>query len=268
MNIETPLSPVLYIPHGGGPLPLLGDESHRHLTDFLQTLAPTLGQPAAIIVISAHWEAGKATITGHPNPGLIYDYSGFPPAAYSIQYPAPGSVELANKALRLMQQHGIDAQLDKQRGFDHGLFVPLKLMYPAAKIPCLQISLLNSLNPAAHIKIGQALSALRQENVLFIGSGFSFHNMRAFFSQNPEADNLKNAAFEDSLIDTCTNATMTEEERKNRLIAWTEMPHARFCHPREEHLLPLHVCYGVANSAARLVFSDTVLSKRTCAFLW
>ena len=266
--MNTPLSPVLFIPHGGGPLPLLGDNSHRPLIDFLQAITKTLSQPDAIILVSAHWEAAKATITSHPTPSLIYDYYGFPPESYQIRYPAPGDPELADKVSGLLQQHGIDSQLDSQRGFDHGLFVPLKLMYPAANIPCLQLSLLNSLDPAAHIKIGQALSSLRQKNILFIGSGFSFHNLRAFFSQTPEADNLKNAAFEDNLIDTCTNVSISEDERQKRLIAWAEAPYARFCHPREEHLLPLHVCYGLAGYAARLVFNDTVLGKRTSAFMW
>jgi aromatic ring-opening dioxygenase catalytic subunit (LigB family) len=157
--------------------------------------------------------------------------------------------------------------LDNQRGFDHGLFVPLKIMYPDAKIPCIQLSLLNNLDAAEHIRIGNALSALKNENVLIIGSGFSFHNMQAFFSEHPSGE-LNNQVFTNWLIETCTLESLSEQERESRLTHWSKANFARFSHPREEHLLPLHVCYGIAKTAAKLVFYEKVAGKSACAFVW
>lgn len=265
---DKPLGRILFIPHGGGPLPLLGDEGHRHLVKFLQEIPSALGQPSAILVISAHWEENVATITRGANPSLIYDYYGFPEASYQIQYPAPGSPGLADKIFQLLAHGGIEARLDSERGFDHGLFVPLKIMFPEAKIPCVQLSLVRGLEPLAHINIGKALSALRQENVLVVGSGFSFHNLGAFFGRNSESPDSRNAEFEAWLIDSCTNPALSAGERETRLIHWRDAPYADYCHPREEHLLPLHVCLGLSDAPARLVFKGEVLGKNASAFLW
>lgn len=267
-DVKNQLSPVLFIPHGGGPLPLLGDKGHQYMVDFLNKVAPTLGQPEAILVVSAHWEEEKVTITSGKTPSLIYDYYGFPDEAYDIEYPVPGDPLLADKIYNLLQGSGIEARLDEQRGFDHGLFVPLKIMFPDATIPCVQISLLSSLDPGEHINIGKALADLRKEKMLVIGSGFSFHNLKAFFSHPSGELEAKNAAFEQWLIDSCTNESFSAEDREARLINWREAPFASYCHPREEHLLPLHVCYGMCNSVAKLAFDGRVLGKKTSAFLW
>jgi len=259
---------VLFIPHGGGPLPLLGNSQHAELVSFLENLGASLVKPAAIVVISAHWEADGVTLTAGASPSLIYDYSGFPEAAYRIHYPAPGAPVLASHIRQLLEDGGITAQLDDQRGFDHGLFVPLKLMYPDAGIPCVQLSLVRDLEPELHIRIGECLSALRRQNILVLGSGFSFHNMRAFSLRGNAAPDPMNAGFEDWLEETCTRPDLTEEQRRGRLIDWAAAPHARYCHPREEHLLPLHVCYGAAGSAAARALRLRVLGKQTSAFLW
>lgn len=265
---NTPLAPVLYIPHGGGPMPLLGEPSHRHLVDFLQRVPASLATPEAIVVISAHWEEPQPTITGGERPELIYDYSGFPPESYRFQYPAPGAPELANRLCALLAAAGLAPQMDTRRGFDHGLFVPLLLMYPQAGIPCIQLSLLGSLDAAAHIALGKALAPLRRERVLIVGSGFSFHNMRAFFTSPHGTPDQGNESFQQWLIATCTESSLSPGEREQRLVAWETAPHARYCHPREEHLLPLHVCYGMAQTQAQLVFDELVLGKRACALLW
>lgn len=281
-RITTPLEPigimisqanispssVLYLSHGGGPLPLLGDEGHRHLIDFFREITPTLARPTAILVISAHWEERKPTITSGAFPALIYDYYGFPKESYEIEYPAPGSPKLANKIFNLLKSAGIEAELDDRHGFDHGLFVPLKMMYPDADIPCVQLSLVNSLQPEAHIRIGKALAALRADKVLIIGSGFSFHNLKAFFAASTDESRSKNQAFEQWLIETCSSNRLTEEEREQRLNHWDAAPAARYCHPREEHLLPLHVCYGAAGTAAKAVFEFEILGKMASAYLW
>lgn len=155
---SSKLSPVLYIPHGGGPLPLLGDLGHQNLIQFLKSIPDSLGSPSAILVISAHWEQQEVTVTSGSLPSLIYDYSGFPAESYEIKYPVNGEPALAENITSLLKLNGITAHLDDQRGFDHGLYVPLKIMYPKANIPCVQISLVNNLDAETHIKIGQALS--------------------------------------------------------------------------------------------------------------
>jgi aromatic ring-opening dioxygenase catalytic subunit (LigB family) len=258
---------AVYFSHGGGPLPILGDPGHQAMVDFMTQLPTQLIRPEAILVISAHWEEGAATLMGAGQPPMFYDYYGFPAEAYEITYPAPGSPALAQRVAGLLKEHAIPARIDPQRGFDHGLFIPLKLMYPAADIPALQLSLVRGLNPAAHIALGQALQALRQENILVIGSGFSFHNLRAFSWEAPGAPDPANDAFQDWLVETCT-AGMAQAEREQRLIAWEKAPAARYCHPREEHLLPLHVCAALAGGPARLVFDNQIIGKRSVAFLW
>lgn len=259
---------VLYLSHGGGPLPLLGDPLHQEMVDNLQVIAAQIPKPTAIVLISAHWEAPQPTITRGANPGLVYDYFGFPEAAYQITYPAPGAPTLADKIHNLLQKNNIEATLTEKRGFDHGLFVPLKIMYPAADIPCVQVSLVKGLDATTHIELGKALSQLTDDTILVIGSGFSFHNMQAFsMPATPEARAM-NEAFEQWLIDTCSNLDLDEEARTNRLINWEKAPAARHCHPREEHLLPLHVCYGVAQSACRKFFELTILGKKASVYLW
>ena len=182
---------ALFLSHGGGPLPLLGDPAHTEMVYCLQEIAETIVRPSAIIVVSAHWEAENATVTSGDSPGLIYDYSGFPPESYEIKYPCPGHPSLAISIMKQLGKAGINAHADDARGFDHGLFVPLKIMYPDADIPCVQLSLIKGLDPLAHINLGRALQDLADSSTLLIGSGFSFHNMNAFFA--PETADSKAA---------------------------------------------------------------------------
>ncbi len=258
---------IVYFSHGGGPLPILGDPGHQAMVDFMKRLPERLRKPELILVISAHWEEGNATLLGAQNPTLFYDYYGFPAEAYDITYPAPGSPEEATRIAGLLEHQHIPARIDLQRGFDHGLFIPLKLMYPQAKIPCLQLSLLRGLDPSAHIALGKALGDLRTENILVIGSGFSFHNLRAFQWEGSASSDPANDAFQDWLIETCTGPR-PQSSREERLVAWEQAPSARYCHPREEHLLPLLVCLGMAGKGAELIFDDLILGKRSVAFLW
>lgn len=258
---------IVYFSHGGGPLPILGDESHKAMVDFMTRLPQQLRRPEAILVISAHWEESEATLMGAPNPAMFYDYYGFPDKAYAITYPAPGSPALASKIAGLLNQNNVPARVDTQRGFDHGLFIPLKLMYPQADIPALQLSLLRGLSPAAHLALGQALRGLLAENILVVGSGFSFHNLRAFFGTAAGGPDTANDAFQDWLIESCAGP-ISQAEREQRLLAWDKAPSARYCHPREEHLLPLHVCMNMAQKPARVIFDDQILGKRSIAFAW
>ena len=247
---------------------MLGDPGHREMVEHLGDIASKIQKPSAIVVISAHWEESEATITGHANPPIIYDYYGFPPESYSIEYPAPGDPKLAARLVDSLLEKGVAARLDRDRGFDHGLYIPLLLMYPEADIPCVQISLLSSLEPERHIQIGTALSSLAQEKVLVLGSGFSFHNLRVLMGRNSIEPDPENDAFESWLVDTCTSSEIDEATRTGRLTGWERAPGARYCHPREEHLLPLHVCYGVTKSACTGHAELEIMGMRCSTYFW
>ena len=208
------------------------------------------------------------TVTTHPTPELIYDYYGFPPESYAINYPCAGEPELAGKVAQVIRAAGIDVAEDPKRGLDHGVFVPLKIMYPDADIPCVQLSLINSLDAAVHIRIGEALANLDYDDLLILGSGFSFHNMRAFFAVDTLQSRTMNQGFEDWLKEVLSSSSISETDRQEKLENWEQAPGARFCHPREEHLLPLHVCYGAAGRAADLTDSVVVLNKQAGTFGW
>ena len=258
---------IVYFSHGGGPLPILGDPGHQKMIEFMTALPAQLRKPDAILVISAHWEEKEATLLGASNPPLFYDYYGFPPAAYEIDYPVAGNPALAEKIAGIFANAEIASRIELERGFDHGVFIPLKLMYPDADIPVVQLSLVRGLDAATHIALGNALRELLTENILIVGSGFSFHNQSAFFNSKPGAPDPANEAFQNWLVETCT-ASISQSEREKRLIAWEAAPAARYCHPREEHLLPLHVCAGMAKAPAKVIFDDKILGKRGVAFLW
>jgi len=198
---------------------------------------------------------------------MFYDYYGFPDEAYQIVYPAPGHPDLVHKIAGMLERNNIPAHIDLKRGFDHGLFIPLKLMYPDAGIPSIQLSLIHGLDPAAHLALGKALRELMHENILVVGSGFSFHNLRAFSWEGNIVPDPANDAFQNWLIEVCSGP-MTESECEKHLLDWEKAPSARYCHPREEHLLPLHVCFGMAGTPARLIFDDYIMGKRGIAFLW
>lgn len=265
------MQPVLFLSHGGGPLPLLGDPGHEgmvqafsQIRDKLQQQAP---QPDALLFVSAHWETASAQITAAANPSIIYDYYGFPEESYSLQYPVAGAPEVARQVKDALQEAGIPALLDVDRGLDHGVFVPGLILFPEAGIPCLQVSVLNSLDSGQHLELGRALAGLRERNVMIIGSGFSFHNLREFFGKgDPQADKL-NFEFEQWLSETVMDNDA--EKQNQRLLDWQQAPGARFCHPREEHLMPLHVCAGAAeNARADQAWRFEVLGKQGSCYWW
>lgn len=265
------LAPVWYLPHGGGPLPLLGDPRHDRLTGFIRQLGQTLdrdhAKPAAILVISAHWETAAPSLTSAAQPGLLFDYSGFAPESYQLSYPVPGAPELAALIAEKLQHAGFAAELNQSRGLDHGVFVPLMLLRPQADIPVLQLSLLQGLDPRTHIALGEAISFLRSQNVLIIGSGMSFHNMQAFFRDGVVSD-TQVEAFNQYFIDSL-QPDFSYAEQTQRLINWQQAPYARLIHPREEHLLPLHVCFGAAKgSPATVLFNDKVINKTVLGLGW
>ncbi len=259
---------ILYISHGGGPLPVLGDAGHAQMVDSLRHIAATMPRPSAILVVSAHWEEAVPTVTMGERPPLYYDYYGFSRESYELEYPAPGQDALADKVCSALGRGGMRSGTDFGRGFDHALFIPLMLMYPEADIPCVELSLIQGLDPAFHIALGEALSEVEHENLLIIGSGFSFHNMRAFFTPDTEETGAWNQAFDSWLVETCSSSSFSDAERRERLVGWEKAPHARYCHPREEHLMPLHVCVGAAGRPSPEVFQLPILDKKACMFRW
>jgi aromatic ring-opening dioxygenase catalytic subunit (LigB family) len=237
--------PVAYVPHGGGPWPFVDMGMPRSeidsLAGYLRTI-PDLAKtpPKALLVISAHWEQPTPTVMTSANPPLLYDYYGFPPASYEITWPAPGDPALAARVQALLGAAGFPTAADAKRGFDHGTFIPFKVAYPGANIPTVQLSLKAGLDPATHLAMGRALAPLRDEGVLILGSGMSFHNMRGFGSG--KAGEMSEP-FDAWLSET---ATLDPAARDLRLARWAEAPGARLAHPREEHLLPLMVIAGAA----------------------
>ncbi|WP_108126676.1 DODA-type extradiol aromatic ring-opening family dioxygenase [Saccharospirillum mangrovi] len=261
-------APVFFLPHGGGPMPLMGDPGHRPIIDLMTQASSLWTQPKAILVISAHWEAELPTVLADTDPGLYFDYYGFPRETYEYRYPAQNPEPWQQAVKQALSDAGLDFATGAQRGYDHGVFVPLKLMYPQADLPVMQLSLVHNLDPQTHLELGRALAPLRDQGVMILGSGFSFHNMRAY-KFNGGAAGPESEAFHGWLVEQLTDSALTAEQREAQLAHWAEAPYARFCHPREEHLLPLHVCLGAAEgAAAEIVFDQALLGQRAIGALW
>lgn len=246
---HRPRQPVIFLPHGGGPWPFVklgfaSDAEDADLRGYLSGLSATVQvgtpmAPRAIVVVSAHWEAAVPTVTTSAAPPLLFDYSGFPPASYALTWPAPGDPALAADVRALLEGAGFATAQDAVRGYDHGTFVPLKVAFPEARIPVVQLSLVAGLDPAVHLAMGRALAPLRDDGVLVVGSGMTFHNLRSFGAQSaPVAETF------DAWLREATTSPPAERDRL--LTGWTRAPAARLAHPREEHLMPLMVCAGAA----------------------
>lgn len=259
--------PVMYVPHGGGPWPFVDmhgfmpERDIEALRAYFVTLPAKLpARPKALLVASAHWEAAVPTVMTSPQPPIYYDYGGFPPEAYTITWPAPGDPALAERVMHLLGEAGIAASPDALRGFDHGTFVPFKLSWPDADIPTIQLSLKAGLDPREHLAIGRALTPLRDEGVLILGSGMSYHNTRDFGTTTAHRASL---VFDAWLKEA---ATADPETRARRLGDWASAPGARHAHPREEHLIPLMVVAGAAGDDAGVItFNGDVMNTRVSA---
>ena len=272
MMITNESMPAFYIPHGGGPCffmdqdfgpPGTWDKMAAHLRGISRHVPQ---KPRAIVMISAHWETRHPTIQSTAQPGMLYDYYGFPEHTYHLQYPAPGAPQLALQIHGVLQEQGFTPSLDDERGFDHGTFIPLMLMYPQADIPVLQVSLQQDLDPDAHYRLGQALAPLRQQGVLLVGSGLSYHNLRDFFSDSPRAV-ADAVAFDQWLVQAVTQPH--GHQRRHSLNHWAAAPGARGAHPREEHLLPLMVIAGSGYEGySEHIYSDTILNKPVSSFIF
>lgn len=238
--------PVYYISHGGGPWPWMPESAEKYaiLTAALKEIPLQLPRkPKAIVMISAHWEAdGGFLIMGSDAPPMLYDYYNFPAHTYEVQYPAPGSPTLAQRIANLLNTAGLPCAIDTQRGFDHGTFVPLAVMLPEAEIPVVQVSLETHFDPALHLALGRALEPLRDEDILIVGSGLSYHNLREIRTIGSEPSAQFDAWLHKVLLQDPIS------QRSESLCQWEQAPAARRAHPREDHLLPLMVALGAAEN--------------------
>jgi aromatic ring-opening dioxygenase catalytic subunit (LigB family) len=250
--------PVFFISHGGGPWPFIEEmRAEFAVTEaWLRALPASLPrQPAAIVSISGHWEAERFTVSSSSRPPMIYDYYNFPPHTYRIQYPAPGSPAIAHRVRELLTRAGIECDEDPERGFDHGTFVPLALIYPDAQVPVVSLSLRSSLDAREHLAMGEALRPLRDENVLVIGSGLSYHNLRAM--RVSASAGTVSERFEEWLTEAVQQPDA--QARAQLLSQWDGAPGARLAHPREDHLIPLMAAAGAAgDDAGQRVLLDRV----------
>jgi aromatic ring-opening dioxygenase catalytic subunit (LigB family) len=236
--------PTYFVSHGGGPWPFMKDQ-YGATYDVLEASLKNMprqvgGKPSAVLVVSGHWEEREPTLSSGSAPSMIYDYSGFPAHTYQVQYKAPGSPELAQRAAGLLQAAGFNAGQDATRGFDHGTFSMLYPVFPEADVPVVQLSLKHGFDPLTHIAMGRALAPLRSEGVLIIGSGLSYHNLRQFGPGGKLASHEFDAWLQFTLL------KLPPAERTAALLNWDGAPYARMAHPREEHLLPMMVALGAA----------------------
>jgi aromatic ring-opening dioxygenase catalytic subunit (LigB family) len=263
--------PTYFIPHGGGPCffikpedlpPGMPKNTWHPLESYLRGISAAIGRkPKAVLVITAHWLTERPTLGNAPSHPLLFDYYGFPDYTYRFDYPAPGSPEVAARAGELLAAAGIAPDFDDQRGIDHGVFVPMMLVFPQADIPIVPLSLQQNLDPAEHLAIGNALAPLRDEDVLVIGSGMSFHNMRAIMTGAYDAES---AIFDDWLVATATAAPAARDES---LRLWDRAPASRMAHPDEEHLIPLMVAAGAAQAdTGRQTYKGMLGGKRLSGF--
>lgn len=262
--------PTLFIPHGGGPCffmdppPGLPRDLWEPMAAHLRGIPQAIGaRPRAILVISGHWECPRLTVQSAARHSLLFDYYGFPEHTYQLAYPVAGDPALAARVRELLAAQGFESDEDRERGLDHGVFVPFKLIYPHADVPIVQLSLRQGLDPVEHLRIGHALKPLRAEGVLIVGSGMSYHNLRHFMTAEPAVVQASDR------FDAWLNqaATAAPAERERALSHWAEAPGARVCHPRSEHLIPMMVAAGAAGEdSGHRIYHQRLLGKLISGF--
>ncbi len=231
------MSPTIFISHGS---PMIALENSP-ASNFLALLGKSLPRPQAILSISAHWATKVPTVSLAANPETIYDFGGFPKALYEMKYPASGAPELSLRILQLLSGAKIESAPESNRGFDHGTWIPLRLMYPEANIPVAQLSVQPKNDAKSHYEIGRALQILRVENILIMASGTAVHNLN---SLRPGSETPSWATkFERWLTDHVTNGEV------RNLLEWEELPESSLAHPTPEHFLPFFVALGAASDS-------------------
>lgn len=259
------MQPTYFIPHGGGPCFFMDwnpPDAWDKMREFLEGILPSLPErPKAILVITAHWETDVTTVSTNPKPGMHYDYYGFPSHTYELQFPAKGDAGVAARAIELLQAAGIETHSDDSYDFDHGVFVPLMVAMPEADIPVVPVSIRADYDPEHHLSVGKALAPLREKNVLIVGSGMSYHNLRALFARSEAPGS---AEFDDWL----TGALAAEPEARDAALKeWEQAPAARIAHPEEDHLVPVFAVAGAAGADRGVqVLKDHVMGARVSAY--
>jgi aromatic ring-opening dioxygenase catalytic subunit (LigB family) len=262
-DLPTLRLPTYFVSHGGGPWPWMKEQygpAYDKLEASLTDIRRQAGiRPKAVLVVSSHWETADFTVSSGSAPGMIYDYGGFPPHTYQIQYPAPGQPQLAERVAALLDGAGQPVSLDGGRGFDHGTFSMLKPVYPDADMPVVQLSIRHGYDPAVHLAAGRALAPLRDEGVLILGSGLSFHNLRQFGPGGALASHAFDAWLQYALLE------LAPADRVAAMLDWSAAPYARHAHPREDHLVPLWVALGAAEQepAACVYHEDSFFGALT-----
>ena len=256
--------PVLFLPHGGGPCFFMDWPGWENMEVYLRNIASTLPQrPTAIVVMSGHWETSVPTVITAENHTLLYDYYGFPKHTYALRYPAQGSRSLAARVRGLLAEAGIQSAEDDRRGLDHGVFIPFLLAFPNGDIPIVELSMGKDLDAAHELRVGQALELLRDENVLIVATGMTYHNLNIFGKDGGKTDPVSKA-FDDWLAGA---VEASPQDRNRALVGWERAPGARICHPRDEHLPPLSFASGGPGSAQRARnHLATVLGKPLSGF--
>jgi aromatic ring-opening dioxygenase catalytic subunit (LigB family) len=258
--------PTLFIPHGGGPCFFMDPPANDpHMWDglaaYLRGIEGSLSiRPKAVLVISGHWEMPQPTVNIAERPKLLFDYYGFPEHTYRLKYPVAGAPDLEPRVRSLLSDAGLPLGVESKRGLDHGVFVPFMLIFPRADVPIMQLSLLHSLDPAAHLAMGRALAPLRERGILIVGSGMSYHNLAAMFSG-------RGADVAASFDAWLQEAVKDPKTRDAKLTAWRSAPGGRESHPREEHLIPLMVAAGAADGDPGVhSFGESIAGKAISGF--
>lgn len=250
--------PVFFLSHGGGPWPWLDGPFRENFVLLEASLKALLAQlpepPRAVLAVSGHWEEPEFTVSSAAEPGMVYDYFGFPEHTYSIRYAAPGDPTLAARVRELAGAAGIAVGDDPARGFDHGTFSMMQPIRPEADLPVVSLSMKLGYDPAAHLALGRALAPLRDEGVVIMGSGLTYHNLRVFDARAAEPSRQFDGWLRRTLLD------LEPEERAAQLLRWEAAPAARAVHPREDHLIPLMVALGAAGAdPATCIYSQNDL---------
>ena len=235
--------PVLFIGHGS-PMTI---EQPRRLAEW-QAWGAALPRPRAVLMISAHWETRPLMLGATDTQPLIYDFYGFPESYYQLSYPAPGAPELARRVAGLLGEAGVAYGERPERGWDHGVWIPMLGLYPEADVPLLQISL-PSQEPAALMQLGATLAPLREEGVLIITSGLLTHNLRQWTPDGVVAPWAR--AFDEWLAERLLARDWSA------LCDWSSAPGARESVPTADHLVPLFVAMGASQPGEALSFPVT-----------
>ena len=238
--------PTYFLSHGGGPWPWLPEQAATYSQleqSLLRVRREVGGVPRAVLMISGHWEADGFLLSSSARPPMVFDYRGFPEHTYRIRYDAPGEPALARTVEKLLEQGGLKSGLDPARGYDHGTFTIMQTIYPEADIPLIQLSIDQNYDPAEHLRAGELLAPLRDQGILIIGSGLSYHDLRSFRTGTGAQ---ASSTFDHWLNDTLANTP--PDERRDRLLHWSQAPAARAAHPQEDHLIPLMVAAGAARN--------------------